>query len=74
MQVEVRMAIMSHLSDAQELIYMGIKDKALEQINYAKRMLSYYRDNVTQQVEERELTEVCLGKRKRNGVNSIYKS
>lgn len=66
MQVEVRMAIMSHLSDAQELIDMGIKDKASEQINYAKRMLSYYRDNVTQQVDEKELTEVCLGKCKRN--------
>lgn len=65
MQVEVRMTIMSHLSDAQELIDMGIKDKASEQINYAKRMLSYYRDNVTQQVDEDELTEVCLGKKKR---------
>lgn len=64
MQVEVRMAIMSHLSDAQELIDMGIKDKASEQINYAKRMLSYYRDNVTQQVDEKELTEVCLGKKR----------
>ena len=66
MKVEVRMAIISHLSDAQELIDMGIKDKASEQINYAKRMLSYYRDNVTQQVDEKELTEVCLGKRGRN--------
>lgn len=55
---------MSHLSDAQELIDMGIKDKASEQINYAKRMLSYYRDNVTQQVDEKELTEVCLGKKR----------
>lgn len=64
MQIEVRMAIMSHLSDAQELIDMGIKDKASEQINYAKRMLSYYRDNVTQQVDEKELTEVCLGKKR----------
>lgn len=64
MKVEVRIAIMSHLSDAQELIDIGIKDKALEQINYAKRMLNYYRDNVTQQVDEKELTEVCLGKRK----------
>lgn len=60
------MAIMSHLSDAQELIDMGAKDKASEQINYAKRMLSYYRDNVTQQVDEKELTEVCWGKRRRN--------
>ena len=65
MKVEVRMAIMSHLSDAQELINMGAKDKALEQINYAKRMLNYYRDNVTQQVDEDELTKVCLGKKRR---------
>lgn len=66
MQIEVRIAIMSHLSDAQELIDMGMKDEASERINYAKRMLGYYRDNVTQQVDEKELTEVCLGKRKRN--------
>ena len=44
---------------------MGAKDKALEQINYAKRMLNYYRDNVTQQVDEDELTKVCLGKKRR---------
>lgn len=56
------MAVISHLSDAQELIDMGIKDKASEQINYAKMILNHYKDNVTQQVDERELTEVCLGK------------
>lgn len=66
MEVEVRMAILSHLSDAQELINMGLREKASNEINYAKRMLNYYRDNVTQQVDEEELTEVCLGKRKRN--------
>jgi hypothetical protein len=65
MKVEVRMAIISHLSDAQELIDIGIKDKASEQINYAKRMLNYYGDNVTQRVDEKELTEVCLGEKKR---------
>lgn len=56
---------MSHLSDAQELINMGLREKASNEINYAKRMLNYYRDNVTQQVDEKELTEVCLGKKKR---------
>lgn len=65
MQVEVGMAIISHLSDAQELIDIGIKDKASEQINYAKRMLNYYKYDMTQQVDVNELTEVCLGKKKR---------
>lgn len=60
MQVEVRMAIMSHLSDAQELIQLGDKQRANEEINYAKRMMNHYRDNITQYVDEDELTRVCL--------------
>lgn len=60
MQVEVRMAIMSHLSDAQELIQLGCNEKANEEINYAKRIMNHYRDNIMQYVEDDELTEVCL--------------
>lgn len=62
MQVEVRMAIMSHLSDAQELIQLGDKQRANEEINYAKRMMNHYRKDITQYVEEYELTKVCLNR------------
>ena len=61
------MAIFSHLSDAQELIYLGAKERANAEINYAKRMLNYYQDDVRQYAEEDELTKVCLGElRRRN--------
>lgn len=63
MEVEVRMAIMSHLSDAQELIQFGDKQRAVNEINYAKRMLNHYRDNITKYVSEDELTKVCLGEK-----------
>ena len=70
MQVEVRMAIMSHLSDAQELIQLGDRQRANEEINYAKRMMNHYRDNITQYVDEDELTRVCLN-RKNDSASSI---
>lgn len=66
MDIEVRMAIMSHLSDAQELIQFGDKQRAVNEINYAKRMLNHYRDNVTKYVSEDELTKVCLGEKVEN--------
>ena len=67
MSVEVRMAIFSHLSDAQELINIGAKERANEEINYAKRMLNYYPDDIRQYAEEDELTKVCIGElRRRN--------
>ena len=67
MKVEVRMAIFSHLSDAQESIYLGARDKANIEINYAKRILNYYQDDIRQYAEEDELTKVCLWElRRRN--------
>lgn len=57
---------MSHLSDAQELIQFGDKQRAVNEINYAKRMLNHYRDNVTKYVSEDELTKVCLGEKVEN--------
>lgn len=54
---------MSHLSDAQELIQFGDKQRAVNEINYAKRMLNHYRDNITKYVSEDELTKVCLGEK-----------
>ncbi len=65
MKVNVGMAIMSHLSDAQELIGLGLGMDACHEINYAKRMLLYYQQNVNQEAEEGELTKVCLGELKR---------
>ena len=47
MDIEVRMAIMSHLSDAQEAIQFGDKKRADNESNNAKRMLNNYRDNMT---------------------------
>lgn len=65
MKVNVGMAIMSHLSDAQELIGLGLGKDACDEINYAKRMLVYYQQNINQEAEEHELTKVCLGELKR---------
>ena len=65
MKVNVGMAIMSHLSDAQELIGLGLGKDACDEINYVKRMLVYYQQNINQEAEERELTKVCLGELKR---------
>lgn len=62
MDIEVRMAIMSHLSDAQEAIQFGDKKRAVNEINYAKRMMNHYRNDITKYVSEDELTKVCLGK------------
>lgn len=70
MQIEVRMAIMSHLSDAQELIQLGCNEKANEEINYAKRIMNHYRDNIMQYVEDDELTEVCLHGSSKNAASA----
>ena len=70
MQIEVRMAIMSHLSDAQELIQLGCNEKANEEINYAKRIMNHYRDNIMQYVEDDELTEVCLHGSSKNATSA----
>ena len=55
---------MSHLSDAQELIGLGLGKDACNEINYAKRMLLYYQQNINQEAEKGELTKVCLGELK----------
>ena len=63
MDIEVRMAIMSHLSDAQEAIQFSDKKRAVNEINYAKRMMNHYRNDITKYVSEDELTKVCLGEK-----------
>ena len=67
MKVNVYMAIMSHLSDAQYFINASTKsgEIARQQINFAKMMLSKYEDDIKQYVEESELDElwnVCQDK------------
>ena len=66
MKVEVRMAIFSHLSDAQESLYLGARERANKEINYAKRMLNHYQADIRQYAEEDELTKVYLGELRRN--------
>ena len=63
MDIEVRMAIMSHLSDAQEAIQFGDKKRAVNEINYAKRMMNHYSNDITKYVSDDELTKVCLGEK-----------
>lgn len=62
MKVNIRIAIFSHLSDAQELIGLGCKEKAVEEINYAKRLIRHYSKDLDSEADEDELTNVCLGK------------
>lgn len=67
MKVNVYMAIMSHLSDAQHFIDDSTKsgDNARQRINFAKMILSKYQDDVNQDVDSCELDElwnVCQDK------------
>ena len=58
MNIEVRMTIMSHLSDAQELLSMGMSEEANKRINFAKRLLIKFKDNINQEVSEDELDKI----------------
>lgn len=55
------MAIMSHLSDAQELTAVAIsrecKEAAIQRINFAKHLVLTYPDTSVE-VEEEELNEI----------------
>lgn len=56
--ISVRMAIMSHLSDAQELLSMGMSEEANKRINFVKRLLIKFKDNINQEVSEDELDKI----------------
>lgn len=58
MNIEARMTIMSHLSDAQELLSIGMREEANKQINFAKRLLIKFKDNINQEVNEDELNKI----------------
>ena len=55
MKINVYMAIMRHLSDAQYFINASTKsgDIARKQIKFAKMMLSKYKDDIKQEVEKK---------------------
>lgn len=56
--VSVQMAIMSHLSDAQELLEIGaLKQEIQNKINFAKQLVLTYPDT-TIEVSEKELNEL----------------
>lgn len=57
MTICVRIAIASHLSDAQELIGLGFCKEAQSQINLAKAILFKYHDT-DKEVSEEELNKI----------------
>lgn len=64
MEIKVRIAILSHLSDAQELINIGLENqsykhftKAYDQITFAKRLVIDYPDT-EKYVSEKELNDL----------------
>ena len=57
MEIKIRIAILSHLSDAQELMNMGFKDKAYDQITFAKKLVIEY-PNTDKYVSEEELNNL----------------
>lgn len=59
MKIKVQMAIMSHLSDAQEFISTGFQGRlnANIHINFAKQLILTYPDTSVE-VEEEELNEI----------------
>lgn len=54
MKINVRIAIMSHLSDAEHLIELGLKDKAQHKIETAK-MIIFNFDDLNQEVDEEDI-------------------
>ena len=58
MTVNVRIAIASHLSDAQEYLELGFRKNASSEINLAKAILFKY-VSTDLEVEERDLNELA---------------
>ena len=54
MKIDLRIAIISHLSDVEHLIEMGLKDKAQHKIETAK-MIIFNFDNLNQEVDEEDI-------------------
>ena len=62
MKSKAYMAIISHLSDAQQLIDSSTKegDTARQYINLAKMILRKYKDDIKQEVEWSELDKLWI--------------
>lgn len=54
MKIDLRIAVMSHLSDSEHLIELGLRDKARQEIEMAKIILLSFED-LNQEVEEDEI-------------------
>ena len=69
MKSKAYMAIMSHLSDAQQLIDSSTKegDTARQYINLAKMILCKYKDDIKQEVEWSELDKLWIECKERFG-------
>ena len=59
MKIAASIAVMSHLSDAQELLQIDTKMSCAE-INRAKALILEFGDDLNQLVDESKLTEICL--------------
>ena len=60
MKIQVKTAIMSHLSDAQHLIDAGYPEEANLRINFVKLILLTYKNDILQEVDEEELDNLWL--------------
>ena len=61
MQIPVKIAIMSHLSDAQELVNMDCSKRAINaEINMAKAILMYVMEDDARMLSEQELDPICM--------------
>ncbi len=57
MKINLRIAVMSHLSDAEQLIELGLGDKAHLEIETAKMIILNF-DNLNQEVEDDEINRI----------------
>ena len=57
MEINIRIAILSHLSDAQELMGMGFEGNAYNHITFAKKLVIEY-PNTDKYVSEEELNNL----------------
>lgn len=55
--MEVRIPIMSHLSDAQELLERGLTKEAIKHIEFSKLLILYY-PNTREMIDEETLNRV----------------
>lgn len=57
MKINLRLSVMSHLSDAEHLIKLGLGDKAHFEIETAKMIILNF-DDLNQEVEDDEINRI----------------